>query len=189
MYFSSHSSDKQYFSSQKIDENVVFLATAQDKSGLTRQELQCVVTRNETLSGYRNCITTSWLLCRIGVRSFMYPGFMISLPQSCSSLPSTQSSTASQRFFIGIQNALAQANWSELQACRVKLISYMVTPSSEHLTESLWTVHLCEPKIRELSAAFEVARKSTFLACRITHSRSFPSYLWHFENGEFMGRR
>ena len=56
MYFSSHSSDKQYFSSQKIDENVVFLATTQDKSGLTRQELQCVVTRNETLSGYRNCI-------------------------------------------------------------------------------------------------------------------------------------
>ena len=26
-------------------------------SGLTRQELLCVVTRNETLSGYRNCIT------------------------------------------------------------------------------------------------------------------------------------
>ena len=59
MYFSSHSSDKQYFSSQKIDENVVFLATTQDKSGLTRQELQCVVTRNETLSGYRNCIMKS----------------------------------------------------------------------------------------------------------------------------------
>ena len=57
MYFSSHSSDKQYFSSQKIDENVVFLATTHDKSGLTRRELPCVVTRNETLSGYRNCIT------------------------------------------------------------------------------------------------------------------------------------
>ena len=56
MYFSSHSSDKQYFSSQKIDENVVFLATTQDKSGLTRRELPCVVTRNETLSGYRYCI-------------------------------------------------------------------------------------------------------------------------------------
>ena len=56
MYFSSHSSDKQYFSSQKIDENVVFLATTHDKSGLTRRELSCVVTRNETLSGYRNCI-------------------------------------------------------------------------------------------------------------------------------------
>ena len=56
MYFSSHSSDKQYFSSQKIDENVVFLATTHDKSGLTRRELPCVVTRNETLSGYRNCI-------------------------------------------------------------------------------------------------------------------------------------
>ena len=57
MYFSSHSSDKQYFSSQKIDdENVVFLATTHDKSGLTRWELPCVVTRNETLFGYRNCI-------------------------------------------------------------------------------------------------------------------------------------
>ena len=56
MYFLSHSSDKQYFSSQKIDENVVFLATTHDKSGLTRRELPCVVTRNETLSGYRNCI-------------------------------------------------------------------------------------------------------------------------------------
>ena len=56
MYFSSHSSDKQYFSSQKIDENVVFLATTHDKSGLTRRELPCVVTRNETLLGYRNCI-------------------------------------------------------------------------------------------------------------------------------------
>ena len=61
MYFSSHSSDKQYFSSQKIDENVVFLATTQDKSGLTRQELQCVVTRNETLSGYRNCININFI--------------------------------------------------------------------------------------------------------------------------------
>ena len=56
MYFSSHSSDKQYFSSQKIDENVVFLATTHYKSGLTRRELPCVVTRNETLSGYRYCI-------------------------------------------------------------------------------------------------------------------------------------
>ena len=56
MYFSSHSSDKQYFSLQKIDENVVFLATTHDKSGLTRRELPCVVTRNETLSGYRYCI-------------------------------------------------------------------------------------------------------------------------------------
>ena len=68
MYFSSHSSDKQYFSSQKIDENVVFLATTQDKSGLTRQELQCVVTRNETLSGYRNCIPC---------QSFTYQTFQI----------------------------------------------------------------------------------------------------------------
>ena len=56
MYFSSHSSDKQYFSSQKIDENVVFLATTHYKSVLTRRELPCVVTRNETLSGYRYCI-------------------------------------------------------------------------------------------------------------------------------------
>ena len=56
MYFSSHLSDKQYFLSQKIDKNVVYLATTEDRSGLTRQELQCVVTRNETLSGYRNCI-------------------------------------------------------------------------------------------------------------------------------------
>ena len=54
MYFSSHSSDKQYFLSQKIDENVVFLATTHYKSGLTRRELSCVVTRNETLSSYRN---------------------------------------------------------------------------------------------------------------------------------------
>ena len=59
MYFLSHSSDKQYFSSQKIDENVVFLATTHYKSGLTRRELPCVVTRNETLSGYRNCINTT----------------------------------------------------------------------------------------------------------------------------------
>ena len=59
MYFSSHLSDKQYFLSQKIDKNVVYLATTEDRSGLTRQELQCVVTRNETLSGYRNCIVNS----------------------------------------------------------------------------------------------------------------------------------
>ena len=65
MYFSSHSSDKQYFSSQKIDENVVFLATTQDKSGLTRRELPCVVTRNETLSGYPYCINGQqiWNTC------------------------------------------------------------------------------------------------------------------------------
>ena len=64
MYFSSHSSDKQYFSSQKIDENVVFLATTHYKSVLTRRELPCVVTRNETLSGYRNCIRAhhKWLI-------------------------------------------------------------------------------------------------------------------------------
>ena len=57
MYFFLHLSEYQYFSSRKIDENVVFLATTHDKSGLTRRELPCVVTRNETLSGYRNCIT------------------------------------------------------------------------------------------------------------------------------------
>ena len=57
MYFSSHLSENQYFSSRKIDENVVFLATTHDKSGLTRRELSCVVTRNETLSSYHNCIT------------------------------------------------------------------------------------------------------------------------------------
>ena len=62
MYFASHSSDKQYFSSQKIDENVVFLATTHYKSGLTRRELPCVVTRNETLSGYRYCIPNSLIL-------------------------------------------------------------------------------------------------------------------------------
>ena len=56
MYFSSHSSEIQYFSPRKIDENVVFFATTDDKSGLTRRELSYVVTRNETLSSYRNCI-------------------------------------------------------------------------------------------------------------------------------------
>ena len=65
MYFLSDSSDKQYFSSQKIDENVVFLATTHDKSGLTRRELPFVVTRNETLSGYRDCIHyPDILVCR-----------------------------------------------------------------------------------------------------------------------------
>ena len=63
MYFSSHLSDKQYFSSRKIDENVVFLATTHDNSGLTRRELSCVVTRNETLSGYRNCISLGATFC------------------------------------------------------------------------------------------------------------------------------
>ena len=70
MYFSSHSSDKQYFSSQKIDENVVFLATTHDKSGLTRRELPCVVTRNETLSSYRNCIP---LHCLFPLSLFWWP--------------------------------------------------------------------------------------------------------------------
>ena len=56
MYFLSHLSEYQYFSSRKIDEIVVFLAATHDKSGLTSRELSCVVTRNETLSSYRNCI-------------------------------------------------------------------------------------------------------------------------------------
>ena len=66
MYFSSHLSDKQYFLSQKIDKNVVYLATTEDRSDLTRQELQCVVTRNETLSGYRNCISEKNILANPG---------------------------------------------------------------------------------------------------------------------------
>ena len=72
MYFSSHSSDKQYFSSQKIDENVVFLATTHDKSGLTRRELPCVVTRNETLSGYRNCIIAAMLRSKASFLFFVF---------------------------------------------------------------------------------------------------------------------
>ena len=89
MYFSSHLSDKQYFLSQKIDKNVVYLATTEDRSGLTRQELQCVVTRNETLSGYRNCILylhilQSWYLLlgykinlKMDIRIYIYTCFEI----------------------------------------------------------------------------------------------------------------
>ena len=61
MYFSSHLSENQYFLSRKIDENVVFLATTHDKSGLTRRELQCVVTRSETLSSYHICINKHYV--------------------------------------------------------------------------------------------------------------------------------
>ena len=80
MYFSSHLSDKQYFLSQKIDKNVVYLATTEDRSGLTRQELQCVVTRNETLSGYRNCIEGATIIslvfanCMVGGKASLVLG-------------------------------------------------------------------------------------------------------------------
>ena len=52
--------ENQYFLSR--EENVVFLVTTHGNSGLTRRELSCVVTRNETLSMYRNCIlyTSPW---------------------------------------------------------------------------------------------------------------------------------
>ena len=63
MCFSSHLLENQYFSSRKIDKNVVVLATTHNKSGLTRRELPGVVTRNETLSGYRYCIFTSLWSC------------------------------------------------------------------------------------------------------------------------------
>ena len=39
-----------------FDKNVIFLATTHNISGLTRRELSCVVTRNKTLSIFRNCI-------------------------------------------------------------------------------------------------------------------------------------
>ena len=124
---------------------------------------------------------TFWPDREIGVSSFLQPGRMISFPQSCSSLPSMQSSIPSQRCSIGMQKASSQAKWSGSHACSVKLVVYVVFPLFEHVNESLWTTHRCEPRRREFSGALDVAKKSTFLACLIFHVLSCLSYL-HSEN-------